>query len=64
MKLILLAFLFCMACSSEPKTPAVCQHNLRFCFMVQRDHRSIPAEEWHALCLQDEHECKSNWGMD
>lgn len=64
MKLIFLTLFLCVACSTEPKTPVVCQKNLRFCFMVQKDHRSIPSGEWHALCLQDLKECKSNWGME
>jgi uncharacterized protein YcfL len=63
MKTLILALLVCAACSSEPKTPVVCQQNLQYCLSTWRDHPAHSVQEWTQLCMDDLHECKSNWGM-
>jgi hypothetical protein len=63
MKILFLISLFCIACSSEPKTPIVCQQNVQFCLSSWKDHTAHPHEEWNQLCMDDLKECKSNWGM-
>lgn len=52
-----------VACSAEPKTPAVCQQNLQYCLSAYDSENKISHKQWSDLCQKDLGVCKAGWGQ-